>query len=164
MAAMQPGQYTVEARLQREFRQIKANVLGVHGTVVATSDGFLVAHDVPDLDPTDLAALLAASRALASQGIAATGRGQFKEAITRGTDGYLAVYAAGSNAIVAVIGDPELNVGLLHLLVHDSIERIASYTAEFGRWTAAPSQNAVATGRGADGGTASGLPVRRRHA
>jgi predicted regulator of Ras-like GTPase activity (Roadblock/LC7/MglB family) len=164
MSAMQRGQYTVETRLQREFRQIKANVVGVHGTVVATSDGFLVAHDVPDLDPTDLAALLAASRALASQGIAATGRGQFKEAITRGTDGYLAVYAAGSNAIVAVIGGPELNVGLLHLLVHDSIERIASYTAEFGRWTAAPSQNTVPAGRGASDGTTSGLPVRRRRA
>jgi len=163
MPAMQRGQHAVEGRLQSEFRQIKANVVGVHGTVVATSDGFLVAHDVPDLDPTDLAALLAASRALASQGIAATGRGQFREAISRGTDGYLAVYAAGSNAIVAVIGDPELNVGLLHLLVHDSVERIASYTAEFGRWAAAPGHSTVPAGRGTSSDSASGLPVRRRH-
>ncbi len=161
MPSTRNEQPTTEQRLQDEFRRIKANVMGVCGTVVATSDGFLVAHDVPDLDPTDLAAMLGASRALASQGIAATGRGQFTEAVTRGTQGYLAVYAAGSNAIVAVIGDTELNVALLHYRVRDSIERIASYTADLSRWAAAPRQAAEPAGPG--GRHPTGLPIRRRH-
>ncbi|HEX9624294.1 MAG TPA: roadblock/LC7 domain-containing protein [Streptosporangiaceae bacterium] len=144
----------MEDLLRAEFRQMRANVSGVHGSVVATSDGFLVAHDVPDLDSTDLAALLAASRSLASRGVAITGRGQFREVISRGSHGYLAVYAAGDNAIVGVIGDAELNIAMLHYRVHDTIARITAYGSEFSRWTSrepAPTQQSPAS-----------LPVRRR--
>lgn len=140
--------------MQAEFQLIKANVAGVQGTLVATSDGFLVAHDMPDVNLTDVAALLAASRALAIRGIAVTGRGQFREVLTRGTEGYLAVYAAGDNAIVAVIGDNDLNVGLLHFRVRDSLERIAGYAADFARWSAPAAP--------VDEGQAGALPVRRR--
>lgn len=145
---------SVQDRLHAEFRLIRANVSGVHGSVVATSDGFLVAHDVPDLDPTDVAALLAASRSLASRGAAITGRGQFREVITRGSLGYVAVYAAGDNAIVGVIGDAELNVAMLHYRVHDTIMRITAYASEFRRWAGQE--------RGASQPSPATLPVRRR--
>jgi uncharacterized protein len=145
MPASRTGSPSVQDRLHAEFRLIRANVTGVHGSVVATSDGFLVAHDVPDIDSTDIAALLAASRSLASRGAAITGRGQFREVITRGSLGYVAVYAAGDNAIVGVIGDAELNVAMLHYRVHDTILRITAYASEFRRWASpdpAPSQPA----------------------
>ncbi len=152
----------VDELLRGELSKIRENIAGVHGSVVATSDGFLVSHDVPDLDPTDIAALLSATRAVASQGVAASGRGQFKEAISRGTLGYLAVYAAGDSAIVAVIGDTELNIGLLHLRVRDIIERIAAYTAEFRRWSGSPSQSPTAQPVDEAPLGPSGLPLRRR--
>ena len=150
----------VDDRLQAEFQLIKANVAGVQGTLVATSDGFLVAHDLPGVNLTDVAALLAASRALAIRGIAVTGRGQFREALIRGTDGYLAVYAAGNDAILAVIGTTELNVGMLHFRVRDSLDRIAGYAASFGRWNTPGGPGAA--DRGDDAGR--GLPTRRRGA
>ena len=40
--------------------------------------------------------------------------GQLKEVITRGTDGYVAVYAAGGPVIVAVLGTSQLNVAMLN--------------------------------------------------
>jgi len=156
------GQVPVEERLRTELGLIKESIAGVHGSVVATSDGFLVAHDVPDLDPTDVAALLSATRAVTSQGIAATGRGQFREAISRGTHGYLAVYAAGDSAIVAVIGNAELNIALLHFRVKEIVERIATCTAEFGRWSARSAQAPAAQPPGFPELSRSGLPIRRR--
>src|SRR5712691_8223751 len=87
-------------------------------------------------------------------GVAITGRGQFREVISRGSHGYLAVYAAGDNAIVGVIGDAELNIAMLHYRVHDTIARITAYGSEFSRWTSrepAPTQQSPAS-----------LPVRRR--
>jgi uncharacterized protein len=162
MAATRQRRPSVEERLQAEFSLIRAQVAGVCGCVVATSDGFLVSHNVPDLDPTDLAALLAASRALASKGIAVTGRGEFREAISRGSHGYLAVYAAGESAIVAVIGDAELNVAMLHFRIDDVIKRIATYTPEFRRWSAAGPPAQVADTAVTDRRTAAGLPVRQR--
>src|SRR5260221_5313819 len=155
MPASRTGPASVPDRLHAEFRLIRANVPGVHGSVVATSDGFLVAHDVPDLDCTDIAALLAASRSLASRGAAVTGRGQFREVVTRGSLGYVAVYAAGDNAIVGVIGDAELNVAMLHYRVHDTIMRIAAYASELRR-SAKPEPAATQPTPAAT------LPVRRR--
>lgn len=148
---------SVDDLLHAEFAHIRANVAGVHGSVVATSDGFLVAHDVPDLDSTDVAALLAASRSLASRGVALTGRGQFREVITRGSQGYVAIYAAGDNAIFGVLGDAELNVAMLHYRVHDTLGRIAAYASQFRRWAAPEPLPPLPTQQGR-----TSLPVRRR--
>ena len=87
--------------------------------MVATSDGLLVAHDIPDLEPTRIAAIVSTTLSLASQATQATGRGRFREAVARGSSGYLAAYAAGRNAVVAVIGASDLNIGMLHYEMRD---------------------------------------------
>jgi uncharacterized protein len=134
------GRPAVEERIRAELQGIRDNVVGVHGSIAATSDGLLVAHDVPDLEPTQIAALVATTYALTSRATAMTGRGQFRETVARGSDGYLAVYAAGDSGIVAVIGTSELNVGMLQYQARGFIERIAAYAAEFGKLSApAPS-------------------------
>ena len=129
---------TVEDIVLRELRSLRDNVVGVHGSLVATSDGLLVTHDIPDMEPTRIAAIVAATLGLAGQATMATGRGGFREAVARGYHGYLVVYAAGRNAVVAVLGDNELNVGMLHYEMRDMIGRITAYSAEFARW-ASPS-------------------------
>ena len=125
---------TVEELALAELRSLRDNVVGVHGSLVATSDGLLVTHDIPDIEPTRIAAIVAATLGLASQATQATGRGGFREAVARGGTGYLVVYAAGGNAVVAVLGDNELNVGMLHYEMRDMIVRITAYSAEFARW------------------------------
>ncbi len=125
---------TVEALVLAELRSLRDSVVGVHGSLVATSDGLLVTHDIPDMEPTRIAAIVAATLGLASQATQTTDRGSFREAVARGSDGYLVVYAAGRNAVVAVIGAHELNVGMLHYEMRDMIGRIADYSAKFARW------------------------------
>jgi predicted regulator of Ras-like GTPase activity (Roadblock/LC7/MglB family) len=153
---------SVEERVHAELLGIRANVTGIHGSLVATSDGFLVSHDLPDIEPTQIAALVATTRALASRTTTATGRGQFREAVARGTDGYFAVYAAGRAAIVAVIGTSEMNVGMLQFQTREIIARIAAYSAEFEAWSdsgrgGGPAEPAAP----AEGGRPGALPVRR---
>jgi uncharacterized protein len=172
------GRSNVEERVLAELASIRANVTGVHGSLAATIDGLLVAHDLPDADPAQIAALISSTFALASRATLMTGRGQFREAVTRGSEGYLAVYAAGRNAIVAVIGTSTLNVALLQYQVRSIIERVADYSDEFRKWSVpgpspasgrapspapasapspAPSPPPVpATGRGAGAGPAGG--------
>lgn len=127
---------SAQERTRAELRSLRAQVQGVHGSMVATSDGLLVAHDIPELEPTQIAALIATTVGLARQATQATGRGPFREAIARGSYGYLAVYAAGDSAVVAVIGTNELNVGMLHYQARGVIDRIAAGAAEFERFTA----------------------------
>ena len=117
------NQPSVSDPIAEELRLIRQNVPGVRGSVTATSDGLLVAHDMHGLEPTQVAALVAATHAVAVRASLSTECGQLKEVITRGADGYLAVYAAGGPVIVAVLGTSELNVAMLNFQARKMIER-----------------------------------------
>jgi len=116
-----------------ELRQIRSNVPGVRGSIIATADGLLVAHDVQDMEPTQVAALVAATHAVAVRASLSTQCGQLKEVITRGSDGYLAVYSAGPTAIIAVLGVSDLNVAMLNFQARKMIDRIAEHAAALSR-------------------------------
>lgn len=118
-------------RIGEELRLIRSNVAGVVGSITATSDGLVIAHDVPDLEPTQVAALVATMQAVALRTTLATGRGQFREVVMRGSEGYLAVYAAGASAAVAVVGSSELNVGMLNFQARRIIDRIAGHATDY---------------------------------
>ena len=108
-----------------ELRLIRQNVPGVRGSITATADGLLVAHDVQGLEPTQIAALVAATHAIAVRASLSTGCGQLREVITRGSDGYLAVYSAGPAAIVAVLGVSDMNIAMLNFQARKMLDRIA---------------------------------------
>ena len=144
-----------------ELRLIRENVPGIRGSITATRDGLLVAHDVHGLEPTQIAALVAATHAVAVRASLSTECGQLKEVITRGADGYLAVYAAGGPVIVAVLGTSELNVAMLNFQARKMIERIARHSAGLARGPRADA--AVPAPAGQAGGPAGDepLPARR---
>lgn len=144
-----------------ELRLIRENVPGVRGSIAATSDGLLVAHDANGVEPTQIAALVAAMHAVASRASLSTDCGQLKEVITRGGDGYLAVYAAGAVTIVAVLGTSELNVAMLNFQARKMIEHIAEYSADLTRGEQAGS-GTPRQDRGGGGQAGKPLPSRRR--
>ena len=136
MPTLRKSRRSVEDQVRTELKEIRAQVAGVRGSLVATSDGLVVAHDIPDVEPTQIAALAAATLAVARRATLATECGTFREAVARGSDGYLAVYAAGPSAIVAVIGTQRLNVGMLQYQARDVFDRITKCSTEFGTWAA----------------------------
>ena len=155
------NQPSVSDSIAEELRLIRQNVPGVRGSITATSDGLLVAHDMHGLEPTQVAALVAATHAVAVRASLSTECGQLKEVITRGADGYLAVYAAGGPVIVAVLGTSELNVAMLNFQARKMIERIARHSAGLARGPRADA--AVPAPAGQAGGPAGDepLPARR---
>jgi uncharacterized protein len=154
MPAARKARPTVQDQVRGELELIKSTVAGVAGSLVATSDGLVVAYDVPGLEPTQIAALAAATLSLASRATLATGLGNFREAVARGSDGYMAVYAAGVSAIVAVIGTSNLNLGMLHYQARDIIDRVAEHSAEFGQLTTPVPARSAASGRAGTAGSA----------
>ena len=160
-----PRDAALTDRIGEELKLIKAQVPGVRGTVAATSDGILIAHDVGDLEPTQIAALDAAMHAVAVRAALSTGSGQLRNVITRASDGYLAVYAAGRAAIVAVLGTADLNIAILNYQTPAIIDRVAGHLSDIARKPQTnpsypPSTPWVPIGEtGGDG--AGPLPVRR---
>ncbi|MFF3667829.1 roadblock/LC7 domain-containing protein [Microtetraspora malaysiensis] len=122
---------TPDKRVRAELRELRTQMAGVHGSMVAASDGFLISCDIPEAEPTRIAALIAATLGLARQATQATGRGRFREAVARGSDGYLAVFAVGEDAVLAVIGTNDLNIGMLHYQTRDLITRLMNHLAQF---------------------------------
>jgi uncharacterized protein len=150
-----------------ELKQIREHVPGVRGSVAATSDGILLAHDVYDLEPTQIAALVAAMHAVAVRAAFSTESGQLRDVVTRASDGYLAVYAAGRAAIVAVLGTTELNLAILNYQAPAIIDRVAGHLAGIARRPqpepeAEPEPDAgPGAGEQPDADESGGLPSRR---
>jgi uncharacterized protein len=135
----------VEDEVWVELRRLRG-VAGVYGSLVATNDGLLIASDVPGLQPTEIAALAATTRSLASRTVQVAERGQFREALSKGSEGYLAVYAAGDTAVLAVVGTTDLNVAMLHCQARGIVERIAALSAGFRRFRTAAEAHAAVGG------------------
>ena len=71
--------------------------------------------------------------AVAVRAALSTESGQLRDVITRASDGYLAVYAVGSAAIVAVLGTTELNVAILSYQSRSIIDRVAGHLSNIAR-------------------------------
>lgn len=119
----------VETDVLDELRRLRTRVPRLAGSLAATVDGLVLAHDVPDTEPEGLAALTAAALGVAYRVTDVAARGEFRELLVRGTRGYVATYAAGSTAVLTLLADDRVNVGRLHLEGRRSGARIAELVA-----------------------------------
>ncbi len=115
----------VETDVLDELRRLRTRVPRLAGSLAATVDGLVLAHDVPATEPEGLAALTAAALGVAHRMTDAAGRGDFRELLVRGAHGYIATYAAGTTAVLTLLADDRVNVGRLHLEGRRSGARIA---------------------------------------
>jgi hypothetical protein len=126
----------VEGRILTELRRLRAEAAGVDGSLVATSDGLLVAEDLLGLEPAKIAAVVATTLSLAKQAVQLTGRGQISEAVVRGSTGNLVVFAIGQGAVLGVLGSKDLNVAMLHYQTRAFVKRIEGAAPQFRRFQA----------------------------
>ncbi|MDI5965559.1 roadblock/LC7 domain-containing protein [Streptomyces sp. SL13] len=104
-----------EAEVLEELGRLRSRLPGVTGVIAAGVDGLVLAEDAPGVEPEGIAALVAAALGVALRLVDVTGRRAFRELLIRGEDGYVGVYAAGASRVLAVLAEPRINVGRLHL-------------------------------------------------
>ncbi|MBH0776248.1 roadblock/LC7 domain-containing protein [Nocardia sp. NEAU-351] len=98
-----------------ELKALRDRVPQMTGALVASSDGLLIAHDLPaHIEPNGMAALSASQLSLSYRLATTAHGGGFHEVVVRGTEGHVVVYAAGWTSLTVLAG-PEANVGRLHL-------------------------------------------------
>ncbi|MGI5365440.1 hypothetical protein C9J60_26445 [Streptomyces sp. A244] len=119
----------VETDVLDELRRLRTRIPRLTGSLAATVDGLVLAHDVPGTEPEGLAALTAAALGVAYRMTDAAARGDFRELLVRGSEGYVATYAAGTTAVLTLLAEDRVNVGRLHLEGRRSGARIADLVA-----------------------------------
>jgi predicted regulator of Ras-like GTPase activity (Roadblock/LC7/MglB family) len=102
----------------------------VEGSVVATTDGMVIAHDLGatetyGIEPAGVAALAAVSLGI-SQRIADTAsHGDLRETVISGSFGQVVTYPAGDRALLTVLVNTTGELGSLHLDARAVATRIA---------------------------------------
>lgn len=134
-----------EAEVLDELHRLRARVPQLTGALAASVDGLVIAQDTPGVEPEGLAALTAAALGVAVRLTDATGQGDLRELLVRGTNGYVATYSAGSSAVLTLLAQDRVNVGRLHLEGRRAGTRIGELVDAATARTARPPRTAGST-------------------
>lgn len=121
-----------ENGLLAEMHALRDRVTGITGAAVASRDGLIIEGDVDGVNPDSLAALAAASLSVAQRMASEVGQGALREAVTRSTGGYVAIYAVGRTAVLVLTGDEGLDIGRLHRESRTAVDNIETLVAQAG--------------------------------
>ncbi|SHN00715.1 roadblock/LC7 domain-containing protein [Actinacidiphila paucisporea] len=114
-----------EAAIRTELEGLRARLPEATGALAATADGLLLAADAPGVQAEGFAALTAAALGVALRLTDGAGQHSLRELLVRSETGFVALHAAGREAVIAVIAGPRANVGRLHLEARRSSARLA---------------------------------------
>lgn len=120
---------TVDPAVLEELDRLRGRMPELSGSVLATTDGLVVAHDAHDIEPDSLAALAAAHLALARRFAAAVNHGELRESVVECDRGYITSYIAGPNALLTLVTSGAANLAMVHLEARRCVRRLVKILA-----------------------------------
>jgi hypothetical protein len=117
---------TVDPAILAELGNLRVRLPELSGSVLATTDGMVVAHDAHGIEPDSLAALAAAHLALARRFAHAVNHGDLRESVVECDGGYITSYAAGPNALLTLVTTRHANLAMVHLEARRSVRRLVT--------------------------------------
>lgn len=149
-AAVSPeGTATAHAEVLNALRELRGRVKHVEGSVVATTDGMVIAHDLAAseayaVEPEGVAALSAVNLGLSQRITDTASHGELQVSIIRGAFGHVLTYAAGDRALLTVLVRAECELEPLHADARQVADRVAELLADTWQddaatWEARPS-------------------------
>jgi predicted regulator of Ras-like GTPase activity (Roadblock/LC7/MglB family) len=115
---------TVDPAVLEELDRLRGRMPELAGSVLATTDGLVVAHDAHGIEPDSIAALAAAHLALARRFAHAVGHGELRESVVECDRGYITSYTAGPNALLTLVTSGDANLAMVHLEARRCVRRL----------------------------------------
>lgn len=131
---------TPNSAVLAELGMLRDRLPGLSGSVLATADGMVIAHDTHDTDPDGLAALAAAHLALARRFAQAVRHGELSESVVQCVGGYITSYAAGPEALLTLVTTRDSNLAMVHIEARRSVRRLTELLTAV---RAAPAQSPI---------------------
>jgi uncharacterized protein len=120
---------TVDPAVLQELDRLRGKVPELSGSVLATTDGLVVAHDAQGIEPDGLAALAAAHLALARRFAHAVNHGELRESVVECDRGYITTYTAGPSALLTLVTSGDANLAMVHLEARRCVRRLVKILA-----------------------------------
>ena len=120
---------TVDPAVLTELGNLRARMPELLGSVLATADGLVVAHDAHGIEPDSLAALAAAHLALARRFAHAVNHGELRESVVECDGGYITTYTAGPTALLTLVTSGEANLARVHLEARRCVRKLIDLLA-----------------------------------
>src|SRR3954469_4298390 len=114
----------VDPAVLEELGNLRIRLPELSGSVLATTDGMVVAHDAHGIEPDGLAALAAAHLALARRFAHAVNHGELRESVVQCDGGYITSYTAGPNALLTLVTTGSANLAMVHLEARRAVRRL----------------------------------------
>jgi predicted regulator of Ras-like GTPase activity (Roadblock/LC7/MglB family) len=115
---------TVDPAVLEELDRLRGRLHELSGSVLATTDGLVVAHDAHGIEPDSIAALAAAHLALARRFAHAVSHGELRESVVECDRGYITSYTAGPNALLTLVTTGDANLAMVHLEARRCVRRL----------------------------------------
>ena len=115
---------TVDPAVLTELGHLRHRLPELAGSVLATTDGMVVAHDAHGIEPDSIAALAAAHLALARRFAHAVNHGELRESVVECDGGYITSYTAGPNALLTLVTSRNANLAMVHLEARRAVRRL----------------------------------------
>jgi predicted regulator of Ras-like GTPase activity (Roadblock/LC7/MglB family) len=107
-----------------ELGRLRGRLPELSGSVLASADGMVLAHDAHGIEPDTLAALAAAHLALARRFADVVDHGQLRESVVECDRGYITSYTAGPNALLTLVTSGNANLAMVHLEARRCVRRL----------------------------------------
>ncbi|MCK5830963.1 MAG: roadblock/LC7 domain-containing protein [Methylococcales bacterium] len=107
------------------LNELNGTSADIEASGVISTDGLMIASVLPaGLDEDRVGAMSAAMLSLGDRTAQELNRGELKQVLIKGNDGYVLMSYAGSDAVLTVIAKPNAKLGLIFLDVKRAVERI----------------------------------------
>ena len=105
---------TISEQLDQVLNNFERNVPHVEATAVVSTDGLVIASRLPDQVEEDrVGAMGAAILSISTRSGKELDRGEMLRVLIEGTDGYLLIRSIGDVAILVVLVDKKVRLGML---------------------------------------------------
>lgn len=115
---------TKEEKLIKPLKSLE-DIKGVVGAAVVRRDGLLIVSNLPeDVDAEQVGAMTASTVGSGETASDALNIGEIEKVTVESEQGKLISVGAGEEAILTVLSDPDINMGLLLVEMRDAVDKI----------------------------------------
>ncbi len=111
--------------MNKVLRRMPSDFPGVEAAALISEDGLMIASALtPELDETRVAGMTATLLNLGTRAAVELGRGDVKEVIIRGANGYAVMIDAGRGVMLLVLANETAKLGLIFFDMHEAIKSL----------------------------------------